>query len=176
MKDRGNIIIKDACIIIDLIELGLMKIFLELDYDFVTTENVVNEITDEAQLREVDQLISSNKIMVEDSFNLLRIYEIMSSNAGLSFCDATVLDLSNRLEGIMLTSDGALRKAAIKSNRKVHGILWAIEEMLENEFINTDKAINSIHRLIRINKRIPRKICEDILMKIGKRKHKYNIN
>ncbi|MCF6296064.1 MAG: hypothetical protein L3J25_10300 [Flavobacteriaceae bacterium] len=176
MFDQVKIIIKDSCIIIDLIELELIDFFLKLEYHILTTENVVEEITEINQKEKLGKLISVNSIMVDGDFDLNKVFDIMNNNGNLSFTDATVLELALRSEGILLTSDNALRRESKKLQRKTHGILWVIEALYENGIISAIIARDKVNLLMEINQRIPKQICKQLLIKLEKKQKTYNYN
>ena len=176
LTNRGNIIIKDSCIIIDLIELNLIGHFLSLDYYVITTVNVVDEISIDQQKVILESYLESNQIVLDDMMNLGKTLAIMNEYNGLSFTDASVLELAIRINGTMLTSDNTLRKAGMASGKETHGSLWAIRVIFEKGLISRHEATNKIHELMRINKRITLNLCKDLLSTLDSEKATYNPN
>lgn len=70
VSDREEIVIKDACILFDLMDLGLMSSFYRLKLLVITTPEVLSEITDDAQLVEVNAYIDNGSLQV-DHFGML---------------------------------------------------------------------------------------------------------
>ena len=166
MSNQHNILVKDSCIIIDLIELDLIDLFLSLGYQVYTTEAVVIEITDDNQRSKVENIVDSSGLLVDDNFDIDEINNIYNSNPSLSFTDATVIELSLRIGGILLTSDGAMRKYAESNQREVHGVLWVIELLCNVGLIDSNQAISKIETLMNINQRIPRLLCKELISKL----------
>jgi len=55
-----------------------------------------------------------------------------------------------------VTGDGKLRKTAIKDGIEVRGIIYIFDQMLEQELISFDEAIEKIELLYKINNRLPK--------------------
>ncbi len=176
LQFEQNIIVKDSCIIIDLLELNLINEFLSLSYHVITTQNVVDEIEDKDQCEELLTIVSKNKILVDKSFDLGAVIAIKNETPSLSFTDATVMELSIRVDGILVTSDNALRKHSLKKNRETHGIIWIIEKLCEEGIIDVETGIEKLNELMKINQRIPLKICEILMSKLEERKKTYYNN
>lgn len=80
--NEGSIIILDTCILIHFANLDRFNILKKMsDNEFLTTENVISEITNETQLKKVKHCINSGLIKVvklidtkvmEDYFNLCK--------------------------------------------------------------------------------------------------------
>ncbi len=62
---REEVVIKDACILFDLIDLGLLDHFYTLRLTVVTTPEVISEITDENQLEAVNRHIESGQLELD---------------------------------------------------------------------------------------------------------------
>lgn len=176
LQFEQNIIVKDSCIIIDLLELNLINEFLNLGFYVTTTQNVVDEIVEERQCEALIDLISNEKMIVDNNFDLEVVIGIMQETESLSFTDATVMELSLRVGGILITSDNALRKHNLKKNRETHGIIWIIEKLCDDNIICNDTGIKKLKELMKINQRIPLKICKNLLLKLEERRKTYNNN
>lgn len=172
----NKILVKDACILIDLIELNLLSGFLSLDYEVITTSAVVFEITDENQAEELEKNISGGLIKTEDSGTLIDIMNLKETYGGLSYADATVLELALRKQAILITADGLLRKAGVQEGSGVHGTLWVIETLHYNRKITIDTATQKIKNLMQINKRISSELCFSIIKRIEQEETTYHLN
>lgn len=175
-KLSEQILVKDACIIIDLIELNLLEIFLLLDYEVVTTLSVVSEITNEEQRIQIDSFIASKSIKIEAEGSLSDIMTLKSKYIGLSYADATVLELALRKKATLVTADRLLRKAGVNENNKVHGTLWIIKTMHYCRVISCKEAIEHINKLSNINKRICQDMCFTVIKSIEEEETTYHLN
>src|SRR5271169_4828387 len=93
---KVEVVIKDACIMFDLIDLGLLDGFYQLELIVMTTPGVIAEILDETQLKQVQVYIDNGRLQIDTSGTLEDLDQIVELNPGLSFTDASVLDLATR--------------------------------------------------------------------------------
>jgi rRNA maturation endonuclease Nob1 len=163
---KEEIVIKDSCIIIDLIELGLIDIFFGLGLVVYTTPNVLGEITEPDQAVIVKRLIVSGQLKIEGTGSFATISSIASENLALSFADSSVLELAIRLKATVLTSDGSLRKVTLSKEIKVRGCLWIIEELVNLELITVEAALQKLDDYPKINDRSPKKEIADLIGKL----------
>jgi len=176
LKNPNHILVKDACIIIDLIELNLLNSFSLLNYEVMTTSAVVLEITEENQKIELEKSLEAGEIRTEDNGALMDIMALQQKYRGLSYADASVLEVALRKQVLLITADGLLRKAAVNEGNAVHGTLWAIETLHYNRIISVKMATEKIKELIQINKRISSEICYTTIKKIEEEETTYHIN
>ncbi len=176
MDKSKKILVKDACIIIDLIELDLLDIFLSLDYIVITSQSVVKEITDEGQAFLLDDLIKNSKIQKEKDGSLMDILNLMNKYPGISYADTTVLELSLRINATLLSADKLLRKAGNKEGATICGTLWVIIELFNSKLISNEVAIEKVRLLMKINSRIPIKLCKTLITEFEQDKITYNTN
>jgi predicted nucleic acid-binding protein len=156
MSDRKQIIIKDSCILFDLIDLGVLAQFYELNFIVFTTPQVIDEIKDEAQLKEVTIYIESGKLIIEKNGSYEDITVITDANPGLSFADGSVIECAIRIDALILSSDNSLRKRSLKMNLRVSGLLWIIDEMYKGNIIEKDRALELLEMYSSINDWAPK--------------------
>lgn len=122
-----KLLINDANILIDIVKLGLVEAFLSLDFDLHTTDFVFAELDDQQQ-----KDISSERLKIITTVNqqdFTSIMSLLNAHKGLSFEDCSVWHYTQKLEGTLITGDGALRKKALQSGLNVKGIIYIIEEI-----------------------------------------------
>ena len=73
----------------------------------------------------------------------------------MSFEDCSVLHYASKLNGILLSGDGKLRKQALANGITVCGILFIFDQLLLNNLITFENAIIRIQLLYDINPRLP---------------------
>lgn len=152
-----RIIINDANILIDLVQLDLMNEFIQLEMELKTTDFVYEELNEEQKIV-ITSFIDSGDIeliVTEDVEDYDRIINIMESSSGLSFEDCSVWHYAEKLEGILLSGDGRLRKQAIANGISVRGILYIFDQLLLANLITFELAIDKIEHLYEINPRLP---------------------
>ena len=155
MSTSKDIVIQDACILFDLIDLGLIDAFFELNLTVLTTPQVMVEIEEEEQLRKVEEFTSAKKLIIDKEGLLDHVDKIFGENSGLSYTDCSVLELALRKQGIVLSSDWKLRTATVRSNLTVRGVLWIIDELHVQKRLTAREAIEKLNLYKQINSRAP---------------------
>jgi rRNA-processing protein FCF1 len=162
---KVEIVIKDACILFDLIDLSLLPSFYQLPLVVVTTPQVLAEITDEAQFTEINTYVESGQLQI-DSFGLLEtITSIIDTKPGLSFTDASVIEVAIRRDAVILSSDKSLRNESTRRGIIVHGLLWVLEELFNQDIITLNALVEKLEAYPNVNKRAPKIEIENLLRK-----------
>lgn len=152
-----RIIINDANILIDLVHLDLMNEFIKLELDLKTIDVVFDELNDDQKII-IEAYINSKHIdliTIEKEEDFKSITSVFESNSGLSFEDCSVWHYANKLNGILLSGDGKLRKQAMANGISVKGILYVFDQLLLHKIISFEHAIEKIEQLYEINPRLP---------------------
>lgn len=168
MSARKDIVIQDACILFDLIDLGLIAPFFSLELTVMTTPQVVIEVTDDDQLHVTREFIENGTLIVDGTGGLTEIQEILGKNSGLSFADSSVLELAIRVNGAVLSSDLKLRNATARSGLTVRGILWVVEELHASKLLSKTEALEKLSLYEKINDRAPRSEIRILIERISK--------
>ena len=157
-----TVFIHDASILLDLMHVGLLRLFLTIQARMITTDFVVREVSDIADKRELEAATTSGSLQVLAS-NLAELESIVTlrnAHRALSIADCSVLFHAKRLKAEVLTGDSRLRQEAIQFGLHVHGTLWAFDELVGQGLLGEDLAADSLERLLAINPRLPREECE----------------
>jgi|TARA_R110000868_G_scaffold381692_1_gene648090 rRNA-processing protein FCF1 len=159
-----KIIVNDANILIDLVELELLPNFFALEFEFFTTSLVFEEL-EEDQQGTLQQYVESGSLLVYEMTNeqLSEINEIQKTKPALSPQDCSAFYQAQIEEGILVTSDNTLRKFAKSKNQEVHGHLWVFDRMFEAETITGEQAINKLNELCQVINRhlgLPENECQ----------------
>lgn len=162
MLDDNQVLIKDSCIIFDLFDLGLLQEFFLLKCQFCTTPQVISEITDTRQLYQLNQFVTGGLLKVDMGGQIETIQILLEQHSGLSFTDCSVLELSMRMNGIILTADKALRNIATKNQLQVRGMIWVFTLLLENNLITKEIALEKLDMYPKINNRVPKRELNDL--------------
>jgi predicted nucleic acid-binding protein len=152
-----KIIVNDTSILIDLMNISLLDVFLELDFEFHTNDLIINEITDIEQKAIINKVISENKLIVNETKaeDYPRIISLLINN--LSIEDCSIWYYAQQIEGVLLTGDARLRKEVEKTNVEVRGVLFVFDKLIEENKITKNNAINKLTELLNINPRLPKK-------------------
>ena len=159
-----RIVVNDANILIDLVDLGLLPHFFSLEFEFLTTSLVLDELYEEQQealLPYVDSEVLIVQEMEED--DLEQIIEIQQSKPKLSQQDCSAFYQAQKNEGTLLTSDNSLRKFALEQEIDVHGHLWVFDCMVEAETISQERASEKLKELCEVvnpKLNLPKKECD----------------
>jgi hypothetical protein len=166
VSDKNPILINDSCVLFDLVDMKLLKEFFQLEYCFQTTSQVIAEIRDDYQMFEIEKYILNQTLIIDSGGILESIQLIYDKYPGLSFVDCSVLELSARIGGILLSSDKSLRNISKRNDIEVKGVLWIIKELLHKRIIDKDVAIQKLKNYPNLNIRVPitelKKLIDDI--------------
>lgn len=166
MSDKKEIVIKDACILFDLVDLKLLELFFQLEIVAYTTPLVIGEITDEEQRQVISSFINSGTLQIDNKGDFEAIEKIFIDYPGLSLPDSSVLELAQRKNAVIYSSDGGLRKAATKEYLPVRGVLWIVEELYNRSIIDKTNAIEKLNEYQQTNQWAPVKEIKILLDKL----------
>lgn len=146
-----KIAVTDACIFIDLYDLGLIIPFFNLELEIHTTSAVYFELYDEQQqvlkaYQSVDRLIIHN--LKEEDF--LQIHSETYPKS-LSETDKSVLYVANKLNACILSSDKTVRNCAKNKDIEYHGMIWIFDKLVEGNILTRKDAANKLKQLVATN-------------------------
>lgn len=146
-----KIAVTDACIFIDLYDLGLVNAFFKLEIEIHTTTSVYFELYPEQQqllkaYQSVDRLIVHN--LKEEDF--LQIHS-ESYPKSLSETDKSVLHIANKLNACVLSSDKTVRNCAKNKDIEYHGMIWIFDKLVETNILSKKDAAIKLKELVATN-------------------------
>lgn len=146
-----KIAVTDACIFIDLYNLGLVASFFKLELEIHTTSAVYFELYDEQQqvlkaYQSVDRLFVHN--LKEEDF--IQIHS-ESYPKSLSETDKSVLHVANKLNACVLSSDKTVRNCAKNKDIAYHGMIWIFDKLIEANILTKKVAANKLEQLVATN-------------------------
>jgi len=77
--------------------------------------------------------------------------------------DLASLVLAIEKRSVLVTGDGALRKLAEHYNVEVHGVLWLLDMLVNNNILSGKKAADGLEQMIRKGARLPHKEVQERL-------------
>lgn len=163
MINKKSTIITDSSIWIDIIKSNLLKDFFLMPYSICTPDflkgyesvNVGWEDLEENGLHFIN--LSGDEIA--------ELYMVSRSQKSLSLADLASVFVAKKTCGILLTGDKRLRTYAEQSV-EVHGLLWLMDQMINEQIIFPLIAIQKLERLMLDPKvRLPKTECEQYLKK-----------
>jgi predicted nucleic acid-binding protein len=155
-----QIVVSDANIWIDLLEVGLADLFFRLPFEFHTSELVLGELND-LQRDLLDSYVSKGQLKIKptDYDFIFACQTIRNTKQSLSLADASVYLYALELAGLVLTGDMVLRKYVQSQGIETHGILWVFDCWLENRILEADQAVSYLESVMEINSRLPLEAC-----------------
>lgn len=151
-----KLVVTDANIFFDLIGIGALALFFQLEHEVHTTVLVLDECSPE-DMAAIQVFIDSGRLHVR-TFTATELHEVGDTGRrkGLRPPDRSVLYLAKALTGIVLTGDGDIRKECDDMTLECHGILWCIAELLRNGHYDNAQCLDVLDVLQRINKWLPK--------------------
>lgn len=155
-------LVLDANVWIDLVNGQLASVIFNLDCEILSTDLVIHEVRglDEERLVELGLRIES--LSGED---IQRLINLSKSIAGVSVRDLSAYMLAQEREALLITGDRRLRNYAAQEGVRVHGILWLLDQVVEVEAINPERAARSLEAIRVHGARLPQTECEKRLKK-----------
>ena len=155
-----DIVVKDANIIIDLLNIGLSQYCSQMEVEFHITQHVFREIRDATQQQQMIRMILEGELKVdefsgEEYENFLEMVESFDGVNNLSDADCSVIILAQRYSCRLLTSDRKLKRQAENYGLKVNGLLWIVDAIVEKGILTGKEMIPYLERYRETNERVP---------------------
>jgi len=149
MKIR--VAVTDACIFIDLYDLGLVAPFFNLKIEIHTTFAVYFELHPEQQ-QVLKAYQSVNRLFVHNlqEQDFIEIYSEEYPKS-ISETDKSVLHIANKLNACVLSSDKALRNCAKNKDIEYHGMIWIFDKLVETAALTPKEAAVKLKQLMATN-------------------------
>ena len=159
-----RIIVNDANILIDLVELQLLPQFFVLKFEFFTTTLILEELLDEQQAQ-LETYLTQEILIAEEmsATDLEAIKTIEKSKPKLSQQDCSAYHQAASKQGTLVTSDNVLRKFAMATNIDVHGHLWVFDQMVAQNTLTPITASQKLTELcdtINTQLKLPKVECD----------------
>lgn len=168
MHNLKPLVVQDACILLDLLDLQLLEAFFCLDLHVLTTQFVIDEIKRPDQRARVQFFIDKRVLEVDETEALMDVLKLKSSFKALSVADCSVLEVAIRLKATILSADGGLRKIAKRENCIIHGTIWILEELCRNNHLSKEATIEHLEQYAVINIRAPIKEIKKSIAQLGR--------
>lgn len=166
MRSEVAILVQDTCALIDLLALDLMSCIKESGRCIHISEYVYAEVLLAHQTAQIDALILEGFIVVDKFPNDADIDEFRARFTGLSIADCSMIDLSQRVGGIVVTTDERLKRVCLSMGLEVHGIVWIIDVMVSEHLIDVAAAMTKLNRYAEVNRRAPLRLIEELKQKL----------
>ena len=162
-----RIVVTDANIFFDLIGIGALDAFFQLDHEVHTTVLVMDEC-DPDDLSALQVFVDGGTLHTRafDESEMKEV-EATGSRKGLRPPDRSVLYHAKQLAGIVLTGDSDARKECAEMKLECHGILWCITELHRNGGYDPQRCLAILDTLEVINKWLPREEMAKMRRELG---------
>jgi rRNA-processing protein FCF1 len=148
---RTKVAVTDACIFIDLHDLGLTNLFFNLDLEIHTTSAVLYELYyEQQQVLKAYQSVERLTVHNLQEQDLVEIYSEKYPRS-LSETDKSVLHIANKIYACILSSDKTLRNCAKNKNIECHGMIWIFDKLVETSVLTKSEAATKLKQLIATN-------------------------
>lgn len=146
-----KIVVTDACIFIDLYDLGLIASFFELEIEIHTTTSVYFELYSEQQ-QVLKAYQSANRLIIHNltKEDFIQIHSKPYPKS-LSETDKSVLHIANKLNACVLSSDKTVRNCAKNKEIEYHGMIWIFDQLVHANILTMPEAASKLSELVTTN-------------------------
>lgn len=155
------LLVNDANILIDLLKIGLLESFFQMEYEFHVTDFVAAEVQED-NVAELGMFIENGSLHKKtfDFEELMQVQLLEVAHQALSIADCSCLFHARTLSAKLLTGDAVLRRTAQQEQISVHGILWILDELVRQDLLPKEQAIDKLSELMQKNSRLPVTECK----------------
>lgn len=162
-----KIVVTDANIFFDLIGIGALGLFFQLDHEVHTTELVMFEC-DPVDLDPLQVFVAAGHLRVRTfTVEEVKTVETTGRRKGLRPADRSVLFHALELKGMVVSGDSDMRKECGEMKLECHGILWCIAELHRNGHYDAPQCLALLDVLEGINKWLPKDEMEKMRKELG---------
>ena len=160
-----TVAVKDASVLIDLVNGELLERWFSLGIVTLVTDSVIAELRRGEQYENIDPFVTGGQITIDriedkDALSWLENVSKYSDEMKISFADATSVICAETHQAILLTGDARMRKGAFGKKIKVHGVLWILDLLVWNEKLDNETAIDSLVAILDAGARLPDCECQ----------------
>ncbi len=146
-----KLVVTDACIFIDVMELQLTSEFFGLELEIHTTVDVINELFPQQQ-----QLLRAYEQGGKLTIHVLTSVEQEAINnenfpRALSPEDSSVIYIARKLNATVLSSDKPVRTHARNLSIEYHGMFWIFDKLVAEKLLTGATAITKLKSLMQSN-------------------------
>ena len=163
-----KLIITDSSVFFDIIKIQALPEFFGLDFEICTTDFVKSEIMESEQKEQIEIFIRSKKLTVFElsEKEIQEVENFITKRFFKTLIDKTVLWKAKQLKCLLLTGDAKLRSEATEQGITVHGSLWVIRMIVEQNIITSEMGVDFLVKLKTVNDRLPLDEIEKLIKKL----------
>jgi predicted nucleic acid-binding protein len=156
------LIVSDANILIDSEVGNLTSVIFRLPYE-IAVPDILFDLELAEQHRHLLEIGLKIKKLTAESIKRIEFLTVQYRRPSLVDCSALALAIQER--SLLLTGDKDLRHAAEAEGVEVHGILWVVEQLLNEKLIGQAEAKASFDSMKEKGSRLPWIDVEKLLIK-----------
>ena len=149
----GACCVTDTNVWIDLRVGNLLDNVFELDARWLIPDLVGGELGTERKELLVEWGLEVRSLTGEEIEAVIRLNQSYSAP---SRTDMATLVVARAEDGILVTGDGALRKAADEENIDVHGTLWVVDVLVDTQTVEPAEAARALQLMMEADRRLPK--------------------
>lgn len=152
-----KVAIADASVFFDLYKISVLPEFFGLDMEIYTTDFIYNEILRSEERALFETFCRSNqlKIIIIDELEREQISVMDLKYSNNSLADRTAIFKARQMDCILLTCDNKLKKEAEHQHIEVHGSIWIIDQLIDKNLLDIERAIGTLELLKELNAWLP---------------------
>lgn len=152
MAKQSSTLVLDANILIDIHHGNLTTSLFRMPFSLVTTDLIASEL----EVPNYEYLAELGLRSIElSSDQIEQLLQLSSSYRRLSVMDLSTLILAKEWRVPLLTNDRPLRDMAIEAGIEVHGTLWILDKMVDQNLIFPEDAADALESMIAKGSRFP---------------------
>ncbi|MDA3925999.1 MAG: hypothetical protein PF904_14980 [Kiritimatiellae bacterium] len=164
-----KVAVKDANILIDLIESDLLGLWFKLGIETYVSDLVQLEIVEFEQKRVFYSFVDAGLIIVESlTSDELSLAVEKREKHKISIEDASALILAQNKNAVLLSGDAALRRTAIGEGVRVCGVIWVFDRLVNDQLLMPADAICKLKAMLSRGSFLPKSICDSRIVEWGK--------
>ncbi|HNR69509.1 MAG TPA: hypothetical protein PKN04_15555 [bacterium] len=155
-------LVLDSCICIDLYRGRILPTACTLTDDLWVPDFLQTELQEPSWQEVLRSGIKIAHLFPED---ISELYRIRTLYPRPSVIDLASLLVAKKIKAILLTGDKALRLAAEAESANVHGLLWLMDRLVEQQLLTPQAAVECLQTLIKNGSRQPDKDLKKMVVR-----------
>lgn len=156
-----RVAVKDACVLIDMANGGLLDLWFQLGIETHTTDLVVRQVKTDQQWQMVSTFIDAGTLKVT-TLNGKQVEQMQRDFGALPVGveDKSVMFLALELKAVLLTGDRRLRLEGLHRKLEVRGMLWILDELLAKQRLTPKLAAAKLRLILDGGAFLPQDECD----------------
>ena len=151
-----KVAVKDANVLIDLVEGDLLGLWFRLGIETYVPDLVLDEIKHPNHRRMVLAMVEAGNLRV-GTFSPAQLSQVDSykQRYRISLADASAILLAEQMQATLLSGDKLVRTGGLSLDLKVRGLLWVFDELVLRELLGAPDAAVRLERVVDAGAHLP---------------------